>query len=130
MTRGVIRTNKPYHKLEAWHNADQFIKSVYRHTVSFPSDEKFGITSRLRRAAVSVALNIVEGNARGSRGDLVRFLMIARASATECSYLLELSYDLGYLNKEQYNEIEAKRNRTGFLIQKMISGLRKQSLCD
>ncbi|TAK03978.1 four helix bundle protein [Patescibacteria group bacterium] len=117
-------TEQPYKKLLAWEAADRFVVAVYQATANFPEEEKFGLTSQLRRAASSIALNIVEGQARATRPDFVRFLVISRGSAAECAYLLELSTKLGYLSKEKYAILEQLRGRTGFLLRRMIEALK------
>ena len=73
---------------------------VYRLTSKFPSDERFGLTSQLRRAIVSVPTNIAEGSKRLTKADYARFLNIAEGSLAESEYLLLLSRDLGYLAAE------------------------------
>ncbi len=84
--------------------ADSLALHVYLHTASFPATERFGLQSQLRRAAVSVATNIVEGCARRSHADYARFLDIALGSATETDYLLDLSRRLGMLSPAAYAE--------------------------
>ncbi len=74
----------------------------------------------MRRAAVSVPINIVEGSLRGSKRDFVRFLTIARASLGEVEYLLELSKELGILETNDYEKIEELRRSTGALLYKLI----------
>jgi len=86
-----------FESLAVWQKAHELALSIYQLTVRLPGEEKFGLTSQLRRAAVSVAANIVEGHARQSRGDFARFVSIALGSAAELRYLLLLCRDLGYL---------------------------------
>ena len=87
-----------YEQLIVWQRSDEFLKLIYKTTVRFPSDEKFGVTSQLRRAALSIVLNIVEGQALGSNKDFRRFLIIARASLAECTYLLDFAKEPLYSN--------------------------------
>lgn len=116
--------DQPYHKIIAWQAADDFAVSVYKVTVDFPAEEKFGLTSQIRRAATSVALNIVEGQARATRPDYLRFLTMSRGSIAECAYLLELSGKLGYLNNEKCRILEAKRKRAAFFLERIIESLK------
>jgi four helix bundle protein len=85
---------KTFRDLIVWQRAHQFVLSVYR--LSFPRHELFGLTSQLRRAAVSIAANIAEGFKRRGRGDKARFLNIAQSSLEECRYYLILAVDLRY----------------------------------
>jgi four helix bundle protein len=87
---------KTFRDLVVWQRSHQFVLSVYRLTVTFPKNETFGLTSQLRRAAVSIAANIAEGFKRRGQGDKARFLNIAQASLEECRYYLILTHDLRY----------------------------------
>jgi four helix bundle protein len=86
--------------LKVWQRSHALVLAIYRATVSFPSDERFGITSQLRRAAVSVPSNIAEGSKRQGRLDYARFLNIAEGSLSEMQYLLMLARDLGHLSQD------------------------------
>ena len=79
-----------------WQKAHQFVLSVYRFTEHFPSKELYGLTSQLRRAAVSIPANIAEGFKKRGKLDKARFLNIAQGSLEECRYYLILSRDLNY----------------------------------
>jgi four helix bundle protein len=92
-------------KLRAFELADQLALTTYKATASFPREEQFGLTSQLRRAAVSVASNIVEGSARFSESEYVRFLEMSYGSARELEYQIGLSYRLGFLDANSHNEI-------------------------
>ena len=86
-------------KLRAFELADEVVLLIYKATKSFPQDEMYGLTSQMRRAAVSVPSNIVEGCARESQVEYLRFLEIAFASLRELHYQYSLSKRLGYLEK-------------------------------
>ena len=84
-------------QLRVWQQGHRLALAVYRATALFPVDERFGLTSQLRRAALSVPTNIVEGSKRISRQDYARFLNMAEASLAEAEYLLRIARDLGYV---------------------------------
>ena len=92
-------------KLRAFELADQLALTTYKATVSFPREEQFGLTSQLRRAAVSIASNIVEGCARFTESEYIRFLEISYASAREVEYQIGLSHRLGFLDANSHKEI-------------------------
>ena len=110
--------SRDHRKLQVFTLADQLILEVYAKTAMFPDDERYGIRSQVRRAAVSVAANIVEGCARDKTGDYLRFVCIATGSAAETLYLLDLSTRLGFLAPQVYKEMEPKYSH-------LLSGLKK-----
>ena len=87
---------KSFEQLIVWQKAHQFVLGVYRLTENFPRTEIYGLTSQLRRAAVSIPANIAEGFKKRGRADKVRFLNIAQGSLEECRYYLILAKDLNY----------------------------------
>ena len=87
---------KSFEQLIVWQRAHQFVLGVYRFTDSFPRREIYGLTSQLRRAAVSIPANIAEGFKKRGRADKVRFLNIAQGSLEECRYYIILAKDLNY----------------------------------
>lgn len=95
---------RDHRKLRAFELADELAIAVYELTQVMPRDERFGLTSQMRRAAVSVPTNIVEGCGRMTQKEYLNFLNIALASARELDYLISLSKRLGFL------EPEASRN--------------------
>ena len=97
---------------------------MYYTTTSFPREERFGLVSQLRRAAVSVPTNIVEGCARRSTRDYVRFLEIALGSASELRYLLELSHKLGFLSKVHRDQLDGKGGALVRSLQRLLDSLR------
>ena len=98
---------------------------IYRETKSFPKEELFGITSQLRRAALSVPTNIVEGSHRHSLGDYLRFLDIALGSAAESGFLLEFAGNLGYINSDTLARLLARHTECTSLLGALIKSLRK-----
>lgn len=88
--------SRDHRKLRVFHDAHSLTLAIYRHTRNFPKDEWFGIRAQLRRAAVSIPSNLVEGNARPTTRDYLKFLYIALGSASELNYLVGLSHELGY----------------------------------
>ena len=94
---------RDFRKLKVWQKAHFFVLEVYKKTKTFPKEELFGITSQIRRAAVSIANNIAEGCGRNSKKEMLRFFDISMGSASESEYLLLLSHDLSYLTSKEYN---------------------------
>jgi four helix bundle protein len=105
-----------YKKLIVWQKSDEFAFEVYKLTKNFPKDELYGLISQLRRAALSIPTNIVEGYARKGDKELARFINIAIGSLAEVEYLLSFSQRLGYVTHEDYNRIEMLRSETGKLL--------------
>jgi len=99
-----------YKDLIVWQKADAFAHQVYLKTRSFPKDELFGITSQIRRAALSVPTNIVEGYARKGDKELARFLNIAIGSLTETEYLLGFANRLEYLSQQDFDELDEQKD--------------------
>ena len=93
--------------LIAWQKAMDLVVEVYRVTAGFPADERFGLTSQLRRAAVSIPSNIAEGQGRGPGQDFVRFLCVARGSLQEVDTQLTIALRLGFLAEGDYERLSA-----------------------
>lgn len=108
-----------FRKLRVWKDAHSLTLDLYKATRSFPKEELYGLTSQIRKAAASVPANIAEGCGRASNRDFARFLRIARGSANEVDYLLELSKDLEYLDPA----IFAKFSKRIEDIKRMLYGL-------
>ena len=109
-----------FDKLLVWQRAHSLVLKIYEVTNNFPKEEIWGLTSQIRRSAVSVPSNIVEGKARGSRKDFKRFLLIARGSLEEVKYQSLLAKELKYMNDEQYEEITVMIEDVGRLLGGMI----------
>ncbi|MBM3212164.1 four helix bundle protein, partial [Candidatus Poribacteria bacterium] len=100
-----------YKKSVAWQRADDLVFEIYRVTRNFPNEELYGITSQIRRAAISIPSNIAEGAGRETDADYARFLCIARGSLNETEYFLYLSKRLGYLSNSEYEKLQELVNR-------------------
>jgi four helix bundle protein len=121
--RGVNRM-RPHEKLEAWSQAINFVVDVYKSTETFPKEEKFGLTSQIRRAAVSVPANIAEGAGRRSDKEFAHFLSNAQGSASELETELIIAHRLGYLNENTFSELNNSLSRIGRLITGLSQHLR------
>lgn len=99
--------------------------AVYAATKGFPREEQLGLTSQIRRAAVSIASNIVEGCARNSEADFLHFLDMAYGSAREVEYQIGLSYRLRYLSADDFNTLNTKCKETAKVLNGLIRSLRK-----
>ncbi|PIU03494.1 four helix bundle protein [Candidatus Shapirobacteria bacterium CG08_land_8_20_14_0_20_39_18] len=109
-----------YKKLIIWQKADLFAREIYKVTVFFPKDEIYGLTSQIRRAVLSVVLNIIEGYARNNKKEFKNFLRIAYASLVEVEYLLEFSSVRGYITKEKYFFLNGLRDECGKILWKFM----------
>ena len=119
---------KSYQELEAWKEARVLVKDIYLLTIKLPSEEKFGLISQLRRAAVSVPANIAEGIGRNHSKDTLQFLFIARGSLNELETLLILSLDLDFISQESIQEIMERLIRTRKLLIGFINYKSEKSL--
>src|ERR1035437_3782454 len=112
-------------KLRAFELADEVAVSIYRVTRKFPREEIYGLISQMRRAAVSVPSNIVEGCARESQAEYLRFLEIAFGSARELHYQFGLAGRLGYTNELDVSECESKMVEAEKVLSALIRSMRK-----
>ncbi len=103
---------KDFRTLKFWQEARAFVLNLYLATKTFPDDERFGLTSQIRRAAVSIPSNIAEGCGRQGDAELNRFLQIAMGSVSEVEYQLQRSRDLEYLNADQYSQLVTELTKT------------------
>ncbi len=107
---------KGYKKLIVWQKADELVLRVYSATRSFPKEEQYGLTSQLRRAAVSIPTNIVEGSGRQGKNETRQFANIALGSLAELEYLIDLSKKLDLLTDDEYRNLTVLRDRVGSLL--------------
>ncbi|HUL03414.1 MAG TPA: four helix bundle protein [Gemmatimonadales bacterium] len=113
----------PYERLVAWRECHDLALAVYNATRTFPADERFGLTSQVRRAAFSAAVNIVEGSARRSRREFRRFLDIALSSLTEVGYALRFSKEVGLLPETEWVKLHDHQSRARFLTWQLYRSL-------
>jgi len=112
---------RPHESLEVWQKAMDFVLNIYEVTKAFPADERFGLTSQVRRAAVSIPANIAEGAARQSDKEFIRFLAIAQGSCSEVETELLIARRLDYLSQAAYQELKNVADMIG----RMLIGLSK-----
>ena len=112
---------RPHESLEVWQKAVEFVVMIYERTKSFPSDERFGLTSQVRRAAVSIPANIAEGAARQSDKEFCHFTAIAQGSCSEVETELLIANKLGFLSQSEYIELKTEADSIG----RMLVGLSK-----
>ena len=113
-----------FQKLETYRISKDFVKAVYAFTSTFPDNERFGICSQIRRAAVSVPSNIAEGTSRISDKEKAHFIEISYGSLMEVLCQMEISRDLGYITDEQYEIVEMQTER----LSKLLVSLRHKYL--
>ena len=118
-TKAIGPKMKTYRDLIVWQKAMQMVTCIYQLTGDFPKNELYGLTSQIRRCAISIPSNIAEGYGRNSTDDYLRFLNISRASLYELQTQLEISFNLNFLVKADFEKIyEATRE-----IERMLSSL-------
>lgn len=112
-----------YKKLIVWKKADELAYQIYLETKKFPKEEIYGITSQLRRAALSIPTNLVEGTGRQGRKELKHFVNIALGSLAETEYLLDFSLRLKYFSVELHKKLQDLRQEVGNLLWKFYLSL-------
>jgi len=113
--------------LVVWQESHDLVLLIYKMLRSFPKEEAYGLVSQIKRACVSIPTNIVEGHAKNSSKEFIRFLYISRGSLEEVKYLLLVSRDLEFLSKDEYSILEEKLNRIGYLLNNFINAIKKHS---
>lgn len=119
---------RPHQKLDLWRRAIDFVVAIYRLTEQFPKEEKFGLTSQLRRAAVSVAANVAEGAARTSTKEFRRLLSHSQGSASEVDTELLIALRLNYLSERDYKSLNKDLDDVGRMITGLSQSLKRQEM--
>lgn len=112
-----------YKDLVAWQKARELVREIYRHTEGFPSHEIYGLTSQLRRAAVSIPSNIAEGQGRLTVGEFKQFIGHAKGSVFELETQVLISCDLGYLSCEAAQELVNRVQEVGRILSGLLASL-------
>lgn len=118
---------RDFRKIIAWHKADDLTVLIYEVTGKyFPKHELYGLTSQMRRAAVSVAANVAEGSGKQYLTEFRQFLYTSRASLAEVEYYIHLADRLGYLPAEEKTQLEQAETETARTLQGFINSIEKQ----
>ncbi len=115
---------RPHQKLEAWSRSVDLVVEIYKATENFPKEEKYGLSSQIRRAAVSIPTNIAEGAGRQYEKEFVRFISNAQGSASELETELIIARRLGYLSETLFAELMTYLERIGRLITGLSRSIR------
>ncbi len=118
---------RDHRKLRAFELADNLVLSIYSITKTFPRQEQFGLTIQLRRAAISIASNIVEGCARHSQADYIRFLDMAFGSSREVQYQLTVAHRLGYVPDDAAQKVAQQADETAKVLAGLVRSLRRSA---
>lgn len=118
---------RDHRKLQVFHIANDLVLETYRQTQHFPREEVYGLTSQMRRCAVSVAANIVEGCARQTHKEYVNFLNIAFGSLRELGYYIDLSQQLNYLTESGHQQMFARYEHCAKVLSGLIKSLQAKS---
>ena len=112
-----------FERIVAWQKAHEFTLLVYNITKNFPEDERFGVVSQFRRAAVSVGANIAEGYKKLGKADKLRFLNISEGSLAECENYIVLSRDLKFISENDYRALHSSAEEAGRLLTAYSNGI-------
>ena len=116
-----------YRELIVWQKARLLVRDLYSATKHFPSDERFGLISQVRRAGVSVVANIAEGQGRNTPGEFLHFLGMAKGSLTELETELMISDDLGYLRPEEAKDLPDRCDEVSRVLNGLMQAIAKRN---
>ena len=114
-------------ELDVWKKAHELTLEIYKQTAKFPSEERYGLTSQLRRASSSIPANIVEGSSRNYTKEYMQFLFQARGSLEEVRYFLLLSKDLNYLKQEEHQQLEKSCEDVSKMLNGLLTSLKRKT---
>jgi four helix bundle protein len=121
-----LLVSRTYRELLVWKKAKALATLVYKETDSFPGSERFGLTSQVRRAAISIPSNIAEGQGRLTKGEFRHFLGQARGSLLELETQFAIAFDLGYLRESNYRSLDSQTYQVLGLLNRLIESLSAQ----
>jgi four helix bundle protein len=119
--------NKPHKKLNLWSDAVDLAQQIYKVTERFPSNEQFGLTSQVRRAAVSIPSNLAEGAARQTKKEFLNFLHIAKGSLSELDTQLEIARRLEYLDQARREALDERLEQIDRMLSDLVRSLRRRN---
>lgn len=114
-----------FNKLEVWQKARTLCKQIYVITRAFPSYEKYGLASQMRRSVISISSNIAEGAGRNTKNDFIHFLNISTGSAFELETQIYVSKDLEYITEEKESELIAEIQSIQKMLYRLIQSINK-----
>ena len=119
--------SRDHRKLRVFHQAHDLTLAIYRCTREFPKDEWFGLRAQIRRASVSVPTNLVEGNARSTTRDYLRFLYVALGSGCELHYLMKLTQEVGYASGPSWIELVRRSESVAKQLQRLVQEMERRA---
>ena len=114
-------------QLDVWREGIALVKAMYDATNGFPTEERYGLTSQIRRAAVSIPANIAEGAARGTQKEFLRFLIIARGSISELETLLTIAKEVGFLSEGKAGDLDNSCDQVSSRLSGLIDSVRNDT---
>lgn len=119
---------KNYKDLMVWEKAHALVLFVYKVTKDFPIEERYNLTSQIRRAGTSIPTNIAEGCGKFTQRDFAKYLQDAQGSSQEVEYLSLLCFELGYINLDVYKELDHQANEVKAMLISLIKKIRKENI--
>lgn len=120
----MLKKRNNFEDLLLWQKSIKLSKRIYEITEKFPAKENFGLTQQIRRSAVSIASNIAEGSERASKKEFIQFLSIAKGSYAELRTQIIISLEVGYINKNDFEELIILLNEISIFLTKLINSLK------